>query len=194
MNWPYLHLPLLETLSRFFETGGTVLVFIAGVALLLWTLIFERFIYFHVGHARVVRSKLATWPLRNADSAWHTRHLKAQLFSEVSQSLERNLPLIRVCVKLALLLGLLGTVSGMTQVFEALAMGAGSNSGRIAIGFSHATIPTMAGMVVSLSGLGFSAWLSARAEREKNRFRKLLTATISHKLPPGHEEVKETGS
>ncbi len=194
MSWLSLQLPLFETLARFFAAGGAVPVFIAGVALLLWTLIFERLIYFHVGHARVVQSKLATWSLHKVDSAWHTRHLRAQLFSEVSQSLERNLPLIRVCVTLALLLGLLGTVNGMTQVFEALAAGASSNSRHIAIGFSHATIPTMAGMVVSLSGLGFSAWLSARAEREKNQFSKLLTATISLSLPLGHEEAKESGS
>ncbi len=194
MSWLYQQLPLFETLARFFELGGVVQVFIAGVALLLWTLIFERLIYFQAAHARMVQTTLAAWPRDNVCSAWHSRHLKAQFFSEVSQSLERNLPLIRTCVTLALLLGLLGTVNGMIQVFEALATFGNSSPKHIAIGFSHATIPTMAGMVVSLSGLGFSAWLSARAEHEKNQFSKLLTATINRGPPLRHKIAREPES
>ena len=65
------------------------------------------------------------------------------------------------------MLGLLGTVTGMIQVFDVLAITGGGDAREMASGVSKATIPTMAGMVAALSGVFASSWLTRTAEREK---------------------------
>jgi biopolymer transport protein ExbB len=62
---------------------------------------------------------------------------------------------IRALVAVTPLLGLLGTVTGMVEVFDVMAVTGSSNARLMAAGISKATIPTMAGLVASLSGLVF---------------------------------------
>jgi biopolymer transport protein ExbB len=45
----------------------------------------------------------------------------------------------------------------------------------MAAGVAKATVPTMAGMVVALSGLFISSWLQRRAELERTRLAEHLT-------------------
>jgi biopolymer transport protein ExbB len=51
------------------------------------------------------------------------------------------------------MLGLLGTVTGMIEVFDVMAISGSGNTRAMASGVSKATIPTMAGMVAALSGM-----------------------------------------
>ena len=61
------------------------------------------------------------------------------------------------------MLGLLGTVTGMIEVFDVMASGGGNTRG-MAAGVSKATLPTMAGMVAAISGMLFSIQLEHFAE------------------------------
>ena len=73
------------------------------------------------------------------------------------------------------LLGLLGTVTGMIEVFEVMAISGSGNPRSMAAGVSKATIPTMAGMVVALSGVIASTLLSRFAHRKVEHLRAELT-------------------
>lgn len=64
------------------------------------------------------------------------------------------------------MLGLLGTVTGMIEVFDVMAVTGSSNARAMASGVKQATIPTMAGMVASLSGMFFVNSLEQRSRRE----------------------------
>jgi biopolymer transport protein ExbB len=64
--------------------------------------------------------------------------------------------------------GLLGTVTGMIEVFDVMAGGSGNARG-MAGGVSKATLPTMAGMVAALSGMLFSIQLERFAREESER-------------------------
>jgi len=75
------------------------------------------------------------------------------------------LPMIQTLVALCPLLGLMGTVTGMIQVFEVMAMSGTSNARAMAAGVSRATIPTMAGMVGALSGVFFVTILTRASKR-----------------------------
>jgi biopolymer transport protein ExbB len=66
------------------------------------------------------------------------------------------------------LFGLMGTVTGMIQVFEVMAMQGTSNARSMAAGVSQATVPTMAGMVGALSGVFFVTILTRTAKRNLN--------------------------
>ena len=68
-------------------------------------------------------------------------------------------------VAAAPLLGLLGTVTGMVEVFDVMAITGSSNARAMAAGISKATLPTMAGMVTSLSGIFFIAQIESKTRK-----------------------------
>jgi biopolymer transport protein ExbB len=65
--------------------------------------------------------------------------------------------------------GLLGTVTGMIEVFDVMASTGSGNARGMAAGVSKATLPTMAGMVAALSGMLFSIQLERFARDESER-------------------------
>ena len=73
--------------------------------------------------------------------------------------------MIRALVAVTPLLGLLGTVTGMVEVFNVMATTGSSNARLMAAGISKATIPTMAGLTVSLSGILMTNILESNARR-----------------------------
>ena len=94
--------------------------------------------------------------------------------SEVSLSLHAFLPLIRMLVALCPLLGLLGTVLGMVGVFEVIAVSGNDDAQAMARGVYRATIPTMAGLVVALTGIYFTVRLGRLADRETGHLQDAL--------------------
>jgi len=167
MDALYYYLPFLETIRDFIELGGPVLRVIGVVTLFMWMLIIERLVYFRTGHKRLVRNAHNYWDERLDYSSWKAHQIRNQIISQVSASAERNLPLIKTCVALCPLLGLLGTVTGMIEVFEVMAISGSGNPRSMASGVSKATVPTMAGMVAALSGVAMSAYLENKARRER---------------------------
>jgi len=87
----------------------------------------------------------------------------------VRLNLHRNLGPIQTVVKLCPMLGLLGTVTGMIEVFDVMAIAGSGNARGMAAGVSKATLPTMAGMVAALTGMLFSIQLSRFAVDESER-------------------------
>jgi biopolymer transport protein ExbB len=81
----------------------------------------------------------------------------------------RDLRMMQICVGVAPLLGLLGTVTGMLATFGALASGSGGDKtmGLVAEGISEALITTETGLVIALPGLFFQYQLARRYERYK---------------------------
>ncbi|PTN38780.1 MULTISPECIES: MotA/TolQ/ExbB proton channel family protein [Desulfonatronum] len=155
-------------LQRFLDAGGPVLWAILGVAIVLWTLIIER--YWH--HWRVFPGELTSVRAKRRHAPGTDRRLARKILekdvSELRQSLTRSLFLIRTMIAVCPLLGLLGTVTGMILVFDTIGFSGTGNPRAMAAGVSMATIPTMAGLVVALSGFVFSIRLQ-RGGRSKAR-------------------------
>ncbi len=147
--------PILN-LHRFLDAGGPILWVILLVAVALWTLIIER--YWH--HWRVFPRDLAAMRARRSRQPLQERRLALMMLrkdvSELRLGLTRSLTAIRTLVAVCPLLGLLGTVTGMIHVFDVIALSGTGNPRAMAAGVSMATIPTMAGLVVALSGFVFS--------------------------------------
>ena len=89
--------------------------------------------------------------------------------------LHAMLPLIQMLVALCPLLGLLGTVLGMIGVFEVISVSGNDDAQAMARGVYRATIPTMAGLVVALTGIYFPVRLRRVAARETQRLQDTLT-------------------
>ena len=149
----------------FMELGGPVLNAIALVICWMWVLIIERIIYFRTGHQSQVASEQAQWQQRQEHHSWQARQVRAAMVSRLSVAANGSIPMIKTLVALCPLLGLLGTVTGMIDVFDVLALSGTGNARSMAAGVSKATIPTMAGMVGALSGVFAAAVLARVAAR-----------------------------
>jgi biopolymer transport protein ExbB len=150
----------------FFEAGGDVLWAIFAVTALMWTFIIERLWYFGRVFPRQIEKTLGTWHELEHLSSWERRSVRKQLISEISLDARRFLLLIKTLMAVLPLLGLLGTVTGMIQVFDAMAFTGTGNPRLMAGGVSAATIPTMSGLVAALSGLYLATHLEQQATRK----------------------------
>jgi biopolymer transport protein ExbB len=171
----YLFLDWYEAIRDFLEMGGPVLRVIGVLTFVMWILVFDRVVFYRFSFPQLMRSVLDTWAARNERSSWHARQIRDAMISRVSLSVEERLPLIKTLVALCPLLGLLGTVTGMIEVFEVMAFSGSGNPRSMAAGVSKATIPTMAGMVSALSGVIAVTLLSRFAHRAMEHLRAELT-------------------
>lgn len=95
---------------------------------------------------------------------------------------ERDLRVMKICVAVAPLLGLLGTVTGMLTTFGALATGSGGDKtmAMIAGGIKEALITTETGLIIALPGLFMTAQLVRRHERLKAFLAHVETVCTQH--------------
>lgn len=102
----------------------------------------------------------------NSNSLKHTADLFQELRTSEIASFERDLRVMKICVSVSPLLGLLGTVTGMLTTFGALASRAGGEKtmGLVAGGISEALITTETGLVIALPGLFFHYHLTRQHE------------------------------
>jgi biopolymer transport protein ExbB len=159
---------LYAVVRDFIERGGDVLLVIAAVTAAMWTLIYERFWYFRIGHREQRKRLEEDWAAREDHSSWAAHKIRMMKISELRLNLQQRLWPIETLVTLCPMLGLLGTVTGMIEVFDVMATGSGNARG-MAAGVSKATLPTMAGMVAALSGMLFSIQLRRFALDEADR-------------------------
>ena len=161
-------------IDAFMDQGGNVLYFIAALTFFMWTMIFERAWYFLSAHKGMVAAATDKWESRPERRSWSAHQIREALISQAAERITGSLPLINTCVALCPLLGLLGTVTGMIAVFEAMAT-QGGNARSMAAGVSMATIPTMAGMIASLSGLLGTTILKRKVDHDIELFEDHLT-------------------
>ncbi len=161
----------------FVETGGDVLLVIAVVTFGMWLLILERYWFFTWVHPQAADRVQERWDARPDHRSWHAHKIRQLLLTDVDLELQRGLQIIKSLVALCPMLGLLGTVTGMIEVFDVMAIAGSGNVRGMAGGISKATLPTMAGMVAALSGLIFSVQLERRAKREARRMSDRLIVT-----------------
>ena len=171
----YALLDALEGINKFVNMGGPILLVIAALLLVLWTLLFERIWYFKTSLKNDVQGALDQWEARAERQSRRAHHVREALISRVAVKIEQSLPMIKTLVAMAPLLGLLGTVTGMIKVFEVLAITGGGDAKSMAGGVSQATIPTMAGMVAAISGVFGNTYVTRTAEREKQLLEDHLT-------------------
>jgi len=165
----------INAIQSFMDRGGDVLYLILLVTFIMWVLIVERMWYFTLEYRKQRDSVIAQWESRAERKSWYAHKVRTAMISEISGNLDSSVSMIKTLVALCPLVGLLGTVTGMIEVFDVLASQGSSNARGMANGISKATIPTMAGMVAALSGVFFSAYIERRARRESERLEDSLT-------------------
>ncbi|MEL6380141.1 MAG: MotA/TolQ/ExbB proton channel family protein [Pseudomonadota bacterium] len=163
-----------EALLGFLAAGGNVLVIIMGVTFLMWAFILERVIFWTTAKDAVYKRAQRAWDARNDKKSWYAHAVRDKLIADTRSDTERFNGFIRVLVAVTPLLGLLGTVTGMVEVFNVMAATGTSNARLMAGGITKATIPTMAGLVASLSGVIFINAFDSYVKQAEQRVSAML--------------------
>ena len=166
-------------ITDFMAQGGEVLWLLFATCLLLWFLILERAIFLRFVWPRRAEKVVSAWQARIDRDSWRARRIREALVSENSMALHAVIPLIKVLVVLCPLLGLLGTVVGMVGVFEVIAVSGNDDAQAMASGIYRATIPTMAGLVVALTGIYFTVRLRQLADRAASKLQGRLILEVA---------------
>ena len=165
---------MLSDVISFLDSGGPVLYGILLVSLLLWILILDRYWFFHRQANQLCEAYSQEWKKIKNHNTWHALKIRQSIVSKVRIEYQRYRSLIQLLVMICPLLGLLGTVTGMITVFDVMAATGTGDARAMASGISKATVPTMAGMVVSLIGLYFKTRFDGMAKKQLERFQDRL--------------------
>ncbi len=167
-------LEYFDDIQGFFSIGGDVLYGIMFVLLFMWTFIVERIWFIKLVHPSRMRAAVSAWDARADTTSWYAKQIRQAMISQVHEDLTRNINIVKTLIAICPLMGLLGTVWGMVDVFEVMALSGTGNARAMASGIYKATIPTMAGMVAALSGVYFSSYLDSSVDRETDKLEDLL--------------------
>ncbi len=162
----------LYAVNDFLDQGGMALYVIFFMAIVLWVLIIERFLYITFFLKKEQRRLLAEWQVYQA-------HMDAGRIRECLQVIFQNklfegFEVIKVLITIAPLLGLYGTVYGMIEIFDVIAQNGTGDARAMANGISMATLSTMSGMAVAITGLIFRHKIEAMVHRKTGIFNEML--------------------
>jgi biopolymer transport protein ExbB len=158
----------------YMQRGGDVLWGILVLTVILWWFVLERGWYFLSGFAEDRDTRLQQWLDRPERSSWYANYERDRLISELECLMMKNMQVIPTFIALLPLMGLLGTVTGMVQVFDVMANLGSGNPRAMANGVSAATLPTMSGMLVAIIAIPFWTLLDRRYKSEVAKLRELM--------------------
>ncbi len=164
----------LWQLDHFLDQGGQVLWSIVAVSCLLWFMICERYYFFFWQYPRLRQHLQHTWFSRTEHTSWAAHRIRAGLLGEAREQLHQYVCILQVLPQILLFLGLLGTVSGMINVFDMLSY-FGAEPRSLAAGISQALLTTMGGLLTALPGLYFSHAIHHYADQESQTLADILT-------------------
>ena len=141
------------SLLDFFDRGGPVIFILFVVAIIMITLLVERLIFFINDLKKLSDERVSEVKEFSLDNKWIRNKIKLKNISILNLQSSKNLLMIQGLIALCPLLGLLGTVTGMIEVFDIMAITGTGNARAMASGIARATLPTMTGLFISIVGL-----------------------------------------
>lgn len=142
---------LLAPVESFLAQGGWTLWVMFGISCLVWARLLER-LYMLGRLYPQKRQAMLELPAERVGYAARSLFVDLQEGMDSARTMIAALPL----------LGLLGTVAGMIEAFDALSVFGNSNARGLSGGISHALISTMVGLVTSLAALYVEGVVSMR--------------------------------
>lgn len=165
---------VLNSIQQFLTTGGQILWVIFGVSICLWYLIAAKLIYLNMLFIQKQSKWVKHWEDLTDKNSWSAMATRELILSKAKINLTSTVSTIKILIGLCPLLGLLGTVTGMINVFDVMAVSGTGSARSIADGVSKATIPTMAGMVIAIAGLYFSKLIEDKVNEHSHNLTDLL--------------------
>jgi biopolymer transport protein ExbB len=208
----------IEKAFGYFIQGGWIMFPIAAVSIAMWAMIIDRFrafgrmtsgdISIHEAIAGIrdprevsgvgggLRAGLvASFASEMSGDPELDREILGHCSMRQRQRLGRHLTIIAVMAGIAPLLGLLGTVLGMIETFEVIALFGTGNAKAMAGGISVALVTTQTGLLVAIPGLFLSGVLSRRARHlgvQLDEVTMILGRIVLHRdAAPVHDRKSE---
>lgn len=128
-------------MERIFELSPIIPLLFA-LATLITFLFFERLFFYRFRYSSSSRVEIVDWL---------SKSIQKKRVSEKRVELFQNIEFMEGLIKIASLLGLLGTVIGIVGLFETLQFQSGKET--LFYGVYRATVPTMIGISISIVGL-----------------------------------------
>ncbi len=165
---------LYEETLAFMELGGPVAWPLALVALAMWYLIIDRLWFAWFEYPKLKQRALEAWQQRGDHGSWYAKQIRREMISKLVVSYRGALVVLQNLIQVCPLMGLLGTVMGMLEVFDTVAISGNGNVRALASGVSQATVSTMIGMVIAISGLYFGESLRRSSQAERRKLEDLM--------------------
>jgi biopolymer transport protein ExbB len=129
------------------------------------TLLVERLIFFINDLESLSNDRVSEVEEYTSDNKWINNKIKLKNISILNSESSKNLLMIQGLIALCPLLGLLGTVTGMIEVFDIMAITGTGNARAMASGIARATLPTMTGLFISIVGLFMLTGIKSAIEK-----------------------------
>ncbi|MDP9140694.1 MAG: MotA/TolQ/ExbB proton channel family protein [Pseudomonadota bacterium] len=142
-----------QAVGHLTTAGGPFVIWILIAGILMWTLIFERLWFFRTQLPVMVRGLLGDWTTRPDHQSWAAHQIRKTSISRLNGAMADNMPVLKVLIPMCPLLGLVGTVHGMLEVFDSMAILGSADARTMASGVSKAMNCTMTGLAVSVTGM-----------------------------------------
>lgn len=142
---------IIRTFTNFLDQGGPIVLVLFLISLYLFILISAKFkfLFFDISDAQeIFESKVSNLD-KDEFYLLNTSIHKADYKSVIT----KDFTTIQILITLCPVLGLLGTVTGMIEVFDVVSFFGTGNARALASGITKATLPTMTGMAISIVGL-----------------------------------------
>lgn len=159
-------IPFVNGVFELVDDGGPFVALIFAAGVLMWTIIAERYWFFLRVLPRQAEELQKAWDAREEHSSWCARQIRQGMISRLNRAMNAGLPVMQVLVPMSPLLGLIGTVTGMLEVFDSMALRGNADARSMASGVSQAMICTMTGLAVSITGLYPVHYFRTRTARE----------------------------
>ena len=148
----FIALPFKSILD-FFDRGGPVIVVLFILAIIMTSLLIERVLFYASDLQNLTKNAVDDLTSFKIKNKWLFNKIKLKNISIINAKASKNILLIQGLIALCPLLGLLGTVTGMIEVFDIMAITGTGNARLMASGIARATLPTMTGLFISIVGL-----------------------------------------
>ncbi|TQV88680.1 MotA/TolQ/ExbB proton channel family protein [Aliikangiella coralliicola] len=181
------------------EQGGTVGYVILALGLIALLIAAERYLVLFITERKVKR-QLKNEQLSNDNPLGRVLQVKEKYANVASDTLElklseailkempkltRSITFIKIISVVAPLLGLLGTVTGMINTFQAITLFGTGDPKLMAGGISQALVTTVLGLVVAIPTVMLFTWLNTRSKNIVHILQEQSAGIIAERAEQG---------
>lgn len=141
----------IRTFNNFIDQGGPIVFVLFFISIYLFVLLAAKFKFLFFEIADIQKSFESKVNNIEKDE-FYLLNLSIQK-ADFKSVVLKDFTTIQILITLCPVLGLLGTVTGMIEVFDVVSFFGTGNARALASGITKATLPTMTGMAISIVGL-----------------------------------------
>ena len=169
-----------DSFMFYMNAGGPVMWVILFLSVTGAAVVFERLFFFSSAGASFMPGDVPKDADGKTLQVLADRRVRAEVFKW-----QRNLALLEIIIRAAPMLGLLGTVLGMVEMFRVLNIGGAIDAAAVTGGIREALFTTVAGLCCAIPLLIVHGLLSAAIDRREERLNRAADLWIRERRKSG---------